>query len=71
MSKHPSREAWLQAAVQLKVSHCRAASRPRPQASCANCSFQVPKYRKFLSYGPALCPKDKNEMTPVGDWEEI
>jgi hypothetical protein len=27
-------------------------------------------YRKFLAYGPPLCPKDKIEMTPVGDWEE-
>lgn len=56
---------------QLKVSHRRAASRPRPRASCAKCGFQVPMYRKYLSYGPPLCPKDKIEMTPFGDWEEI
>ena len=56
---------------QLKVSHKRAVSRSRPRAKCAQCGFQVPMYRKFLAYGPPLCPKDKIEMTPVGDWEEV
>lgn len=55
----------------LKVSHRRVVSRPRPRARCAKCGYQVPMYRKFLAYGPPLCPKDKIEMTPVGDWEGV
>jgi hypothetical protein len=31
----------------------------------------VPMFRKFLSYGPPLCPKDKIEMSPLGEWDEI
>ena len=55
---------------QLKVSHRRNASKPRPKAKCSECGYQVPMFRKFLAYGPPLCPKDKIEMTPLGDWEE-
>ena len=54
----------------LQVAHRKAVSRARARAKCPECGFQVPMYRKFLAYGPPLCPKDKIEMTPVGDWEE-
>ena len=54
----------------LLVTHHKAVSRARARAKCPECGFQVPMYRKFLAYGPPLCPKDKIEMTPVGDWEE-
>lgn len=54
----------------LKVTHQKAVSRARARAKCPECGFQVPMYRKFLAFGPPLCPKDKIEMTPVGDWEE-
>jgi hypothetical protein len=56
---------------QLKVTHRRVVSKSRPRAKCPECGYQVPMYRKFLAYGPPLCPKDKIEMTPVGDWEEV
>jgi hypothetical protein len=26
-------------------------------------------YKKFLAFGPPLCPKHKTEMEPLGDWE--
>ena len=54
----------------LKVTHKKGSSRARARARCAECGFQVPMYRKFLAYGPPLCPKDRIEMTPVGDWED-
>ena len=54
----------------LQVAHRKAVSRARARAKCPECGFQVPMYRKFLAYGPPLCPKDKIEMTPIGDWEE-
>jgi hypothetical protein len=54
----------------LQVAHRKAVSRARARAKCPECGFQVPMYRKFLAYGPPLCPKDKIEMTPIGNWEE-
>jgi hypothetical protein len=54
----------------LKVTHRKVVSRARARAKCPECGFEVPMYRKFLAFGPPLCPKDKIEMTPEGDWEE-
>jgi hypothetical protein len=54
----------------LKVAHRKVVSRPRARAQCAKCGYQVPMYRKFLSYGPPLCPQHRIEMTPMGDWED-
>ena len=25
--------------------------------------------KKFLAFGPPICPKDKVEMVALGDWE--
>ncbi len=44
--------------------------RPRPRAKCSECGFTVPMLKAFIHYGPPICPKDKIEMTAVGDWEE-
>jgi len=52
------------------VAHRKVVSRPRARAQCAKCGYQVPMYRKFLSYGPPLCPQHRIEMTPMGDWED-
>ena len=54
----------------LKVSHRKVSHPPRPSAKCPDCGYQVPMYKKFLAYGPPLCPKHKTEMTPIGNWEE-
>ena len=54
----------------LKVAHHKVISRSRPSAKCPQCGYQVPMYRKFLAFGPPICPKDKVEMSPVGNWEE-
>ena len=54
----------------LRVAHRRIVTRPRPRAKCPECGFQVPMFRKFLAYGPPICPKDRLEMTPLGDWDE-
>jgi hypothetical protein len=27
-------------------------------------------FRKFVAYGPPICPKDKTDMTPIGHWNE-
>ena len=53
----------------LKVSMQKAPRVNRPRARCAQCGYQVPMLKKFLSYGPPLCPKHKTDMEPLGDWE--
>lgn len=45
--------------------------RPRPRAKCSECGFTVPMLKAFIHYGPPICPKDKIEMTAIGDWEEL
>ena len=53
----------------LKVSMQKAPRVNRPRARCAQCGYQVPMLKKFLSYGPPLCPKHKTDMEPLDDWE--
>ena len=53
----------------LQVPQRKTVSRPRPRAECSACGYQVPMYRKFLAFGPPLCPRDRIEMTPAGQWE--
>jgi hypothetical protein len=55
---------------QLKVSMRKSPSLSRPRAKCKKCGYQVPMLKKFLSYGPPICPKDKVEMEAIGDWED-
>ena len=44
--------------------------RPRPRAKCSECGFTVPMLKAFMHYGPPICPKDKIDMTAIGDWED-
>ncbi len=55
----------------LKVGMRKAPRRDRPRAKCKHCGYQVPMLKKFLTYGPPICPKDKVEMEALGDWEEM
>jgi hypothetical protein len=55
----------------LKVGMRKAPSRDRPRAKCKHCGYQVPMLKKFLTYGPPICPKDKVEMQALGNWEEM
>jgi hypothetical protein len=53
----------------LHISTRLAKRSPRPRAKCKACGFEVPMYKKFLAFGPPLCPKHKTEMEPLGEWE--
>ncbi|NBW55839.1 MAG: hypothetical protein EBR42_11135 [Betaproteobacteria bacterium] len=53
----------------LKVAMQKPVSRNRPRAKCNQCGYQVPMLKRFLAYGPPICPKDKIEMDEIGDWE--
>ena len=55
----------------LKVGMRKAPRRDRPRAKCNHCGYQVPMLKKFLTYGPPICPKDKVEMEALGNWEEM
>ena len=57
--------------AQLQVSMKKAAKQDRPRAKCKKCGFQVPMLKKFLAYGPPICPQDKVLMEAVGNWEEF
>ena len=43
--------------------------RPRPRAVCKECGYQINILKKWLHYGPPLCPVHKTEMEPLGVWE--
>lgn len=53
----------------LTVSMKKSVRRNRPRAQCKTCGFQVPMLRKFLAFGPPICPQDKVEMEALGDWD--
>jgi hypothetical protein len=53
----------------LKVAMQKPVSRNRPRAKCNKCGYQVPMLKRFLAYGPPICPKDKINMDEIGDWE--
>jgi hypothetical protein len=55
----------------LNVAHRKPRSRKPARAQCDACGFQVPMYRRFLAYGAPICPKDRIEMTPIGDSETL
>jgi hypothetical protein len=54
----------------LKVTMQKPVSRNRPRAKCNQCGYQVPMLKRFLAFGPPICPKDKIEMDEIGDWED-
>ena len=54
----------------FRIPHTLRIRPPRPRARCEDCGYEVPMYKKFLSFGPPLCPQHKTGMIPIGDWEE-
>jgi len=52
----------------LQVYHHKPTNTPRARAKCTECGYTVPMLKKFLAYGPPICPKDKIEMSPIGAW---
>jgi Zn finger protein HypA/HybF involved in hydrogenase expression len=47
----------------------RAINAKRPRARCKECGYEVPMLKRFLEYGPPLCPQHKTIMEEIGDWE--
>lgn len=54
----------------LKVGMIKHTRRPRPRARCSECEYEVPMYKKFLEYGPPMCPQHKVLMKEIGNWED-
>ncbi len=40
----------------------------RPRAICPECDFEVPMLKRFLHFGPPLCPRHLTPMHAVGKW---
>jgi hypothetical protein len=55
----------------LKVSVRKRPQAKRPRAKCEKCDYQVPMLKKFLTYGPPICPQHKIVMEPLGDWDDV
>jgi hypothetical protein len=55
--------------AQLKVRHSKRVHTPRPRAKCSACGYEVPMLKKYLEFGPPLCPQHRIEMTPMGHWD--
>ena len=55
----------------LKVSVRKRPQAKRPRAKCEKCDYQVPMLKKFLAYGPPICPQHKIVMEPLGDWDDV
>lgn len=53
----------------LEVYHRKVTNSPRPRAKCPACGFTVPMLKRFLVYGPPICPRDRIGMEPLGSWE--
>ncbi len=41
----------------------------RPGAKCQKCGSEVVILKRFLSFGPPVCPMDLRRMAPIGEWE--
>ena len=55
----------------LKVTMRKAPPAKRPRAKCEKCDYQVPMLKKFLAYGPPICPQHRIVMEPLGDWDDV
>ena len=53
----------------LQVHHRKIITSPRPRAKCPDCGYTVPMLKRFLEFGPPICPKDKVSMQQLGSWE--
>jgi hypothetical protein len=40
----------------------------RPGAKCSNCGYEIVMMKRYLDYGPPICPKDQESMKETGDW---
>lgn len=43
--------------------------KPRPRAVCQECGYEINILKKWLHYGPPLCPLHKIEMELLGIWK--
>ena len=43
---------------------------PTPKAKCLECGYQTRVLKKWIHYGPPICPVHKSVMAPLGNWQE-
>lgn len=54
----------------LKFSKKPRPYHPRPKAKCADCGYQTNILKKWMHYGPPICPVHKTVMMQLGNWED-
>lgn len=54
----------------LNAPPMRIRSNPPPKACCEICGYKVTVPKRFLHFGPPLCPTHKVPMTGIGEWPE-
>ena len=54
----------------LNAPATRVQSSPPPKACCEICGYKVTVPKRFLHFGPPICPGDKVQMQCVGDWPD-
>ena len=62
----------MQSYPHKKIKHSKPQKiyKPTPKAKCADCGYQTRVLKKWLHYGPPICPVHKTVMTPLGNWDE-
>ena len=54
----------------LNAPATRVQSSPPPKACCDICGYKVTVPKRFLHFGPPICPGDKVQMQCIGDWPD-
>ena len=54
----------------LNAPDKRIQSSPPPKACCDICGYKVTVPKRFLHFGPPICPGDKVQMQCIGDWPD-
>ena len=54
---------------QLIVKPKAASKRERPYAQCEECGYRVPMLKKYLQFGPPICPVDHIQLVAEGNWD--
>lgn len=63
LGEYPHKKLKIQMRVRLY--------KPRPKAVCHECGYELNIQKKWLHYGPPICPVHKIEMEAKGNWEDV
>ncbi len=53
----------------IKQASATKSNNTRAKAKCSKCGFEVTMIKKFLSFGPPICPVHEIRMRQIGNWD--